>query len=299
MWHTTLAHSNGQLFVAHRSITERNGLGVVLAMGVDAPSVMRVYRLFPDGASCFSEASPSPKTTLPIPLDSYPEGGKDGVVYVSCYVAFNDVLTENLDLVIKAWNRAEELAGDSCLGDRRTPLPKTQCDLLVEIGIGDILSLGNNMHSACTVKGFRHQPLVVSWSPRRLVLQRSEEPIIRDVDAGVSGICQVMHRSAGASPEYNTSGRLELQAAHPRGRHTAVCADDAELHQGREEQRQVQRSNSQQLPLEATREVTSFPSRQQYDDVAAVRWTTFPGCTGQFVHHSSSVRRLAGSTSFW
>ncbi|XP_049517033.1 uncharacterized protein LOC125942834 [Dermacentor silvarum] len=232
-------------------------------MCVDARSVMRVYCLFPDDASTFSEASPSHKTTLAIRFNSYPEGGKDGMLYVSCYVAFNNVLTENRDLVIKPWKEVEEIAWDSCLGDRRIPFLKTQYDLLVEIGIGDILSLGYTMHSACTAKGFRHQALVVSESPRLLVLYRWEEPITRGVDTGTSGVCQVMHTSAAASPEHSTSRRLVLQALHPRGRHTAVCGDDAELHQGREEQPEGQRSKSKEQPLQATREVSQTPIKQK------------------------------------
>nr|XP_054919031.1 uncharacterized protein LOC126547889 [Dermacentor andersoni] len=215
MWHrkSSLALSNTPVAVAraYPSISPKNGPGLVSAMGINVPSGIRTYRLLHGGASAFSEASSPQKMPSSILHVLLPEKAKADASCTSSYLAMEDVLSRNCDLVVKTVNTAEEEACSSGAAQRRRLVPRAECERFGEMDVKDNLSEYNSMQAPCTVQGAGHQVEDVSKGTGHRGIYSSEKPITRGVEAAVSGNHQDKDWSAVAWPDY----RFEVLGCRP------------------------------------------------------------------------------------
>ncbi|XP_054919036.1 uncharacterized protein [Dermacentor andersoni] len=140
-----------------------------------------------------------------------PEKAKADASYRSSYLAMEDVLPRNCDLVVKTVNPAEEEACSSGAAHRRRLVPSAGRDRFVEMDVKDNLSEYNSIQAPGTVQGAGHQVEDVSKGTGHRGIYSSETPITRGVEAAVSGNHQDKDWSAVASPDY----RFEVFGCRP------------------------------------------------------------------------------------
>ncbi|KAH7982688.1 hypothetical protein HPB52_006551 [Rhipicephalus sanguineus] len=80
------------------------------------------------------------------------EEAKGDLTDVSVYFKAEDVHTENLSLVGKGWINTEECTCYSCAGHRRKQFSRSECDLVVVMGIRDTSSRSGTTGTPCTMQ---------------------------------------------------------------------------------------------------------------------------------------------------
>lgn len=258
-------------------------------MDTDELSGVGIGLITDGGASTFSATSSSDRTSSSMSSARL----RRTCCLPSCLATY-DVLQENTDLLVKAWNVAEELACCS-YARQRSILFNAKYDQ-------HFMFLCGIMNTSFTDQGVRRQAevacidaqhrLIHSFQPTALLrmiatpqylcigdLHCTDNTSLAELGGCDCGFKRVIEVPIGSQHEHHSPGRGVLNRGF-------TCLLFRLLG------RQTWHSHFKQLLLEAIREVTTAESSQQQDGDVSERHPMATGCAGSLAQHHNSVGRL-------